>query len=305
MALSQADRERLVRQRFGGRARGLTPLASGEWSAAYALTLDGRDAVIRFGAHLEDFAKDEVMGRHARAGLPIPPVLEIGEADDGYYAVSLRVPGEPIDDLGGAAVQAVLPQLLHALAALQEVAIEGRQGFGLWRADGAAPDATWARYLLAVGEPSPRLPGWRERLDRHACAARAFDAGCARLAAMARGIGEHPGIVHADLLNRNVLVHGGRLSGVIDWGNALYGDPLYDVAWLQYWWPWYPAWRAVDLGAILSRHWLRHGGMPAQAEERLGCYRLHIGLQAIAYTAFRGRADDLARNAAQVLGDLR
>ena len=57
-----------------------------------------------------------------------------------------------------------------------------------------------------------------------------FDAGCDRLATLAPRLGDHAGIVHSDLLNRNVLVHGGRMSGVIEWGNALYGDPLYDIA---------------------------------------------------------------------------
>jgi hypothetical protein len=31
-----------------------------------------------------------------------------------------------------------------------------------------------------------------------------------------------------------------RTPGWRDWGNALYGDHLYDAAWLLYWWPWMP-----------------------------------------------------------------
>src|SRR5207244_3341157 len=35
--------------------------------------------------------------------------------------------------------------------------------------------------------------------------------------------------VHGDLLPGNVLVHGGRLSGVIDWSAAGVGDPACDA----------------------------------------------------------------------------
>jgi hygromycin-B 4-O-kinase len=43
--------------------------------------------------------------------------------------------------------------------------------------------------------------------------------------------------VHGDMVNHNVLVQDPRITAVIDWGNALYGDWLYDAAWLIFWWP--------------------------------------------------------------------
>jgi aminoglycoside phosphotransferase (APT) family kinase protein len=54
-------------------------------------------------------------------------------------------------------------------------------------------------------------------------------------------------VVHGDLLARNVLVEGDRISGVLDWGSACFGDPLYDAAWLLYCWGVVPA-------VVLGRH---------------------------------------------------
>ena len=65
-------------------------LGAGEWSQAYAFVLDGREVVIRFGDHAEDFRKDQVMAAHGSAAMPIPAVIEIGAAGDGYFAVSER-----------------------------------------------------------------------------------------------------------------------------------------------------------------------------------------------------------------------
>ena len=108
-------------------------------------------------------------------------------------------------------------------------------------------------------------------------------------------------IIHGDLLNHNVLVNGSGISAVIDWGSAAYGDWLYDAAWFVYWWPWFPAWRRIDIRAGLDQHWKAGRGLPADLEFRLRCYQLHIGLDAMTYNAFTGRFDDLARNAEQTM----
>ncbi len=108
-------------------------------------------------------------------------------------------------------------------------------------------------------------------------------------------------IIHGDLLNHNVLVNGSGISAVIDWGSAAYGDWLYDAAWLLYWWPWFPAWRRIDIRAGLDQHWKADRGLPADLESRLRCCQLHIGLDAMTYNAFTGRFDDLARNAERTM----
>ncbi|NJP39269.1 aminoglycoside phosphotransferase family protein [Alkalicoccus luteus] len=36
--------------------------------------------------------------------------------------------------------------------------------------------------------------------------------------------------MHGDFTIDNVLIHGGRITGIIDWAGAAYGDPRYDVA---------------------------------------------------------------------------
>ncbi len=294
-----------VRSRYGTRATAPRPLAAGEWSRAFAFRLDGREAVIRFGTHGEDFAKDAAMGRRGGPDLPIPPVWELGDAPGGCFAVSERRYGDALDGLDAAGMRLVLPALLRTCDAIARVDVSASRGYGGWGPDGTAPCASWAEALLAVDAPRPRLPGWRERLDEVPEAAGAF---AAALAALRGALADLPdpgrGLIHNDLLHHNVLVDGDRITAVLDWGNAMYGDPLYDAAWLLYWWPWYPAWAGIPIRDVLDSHWEAGGGRPARQEGRLRCCLLHIGLDHLAYTAFAGRRADLLRTAAQVRGYL-
>jgi hygromycin-B 4-O-kinase len=290
---------RFVKGHFGDRAHNLVPLAAGDWSKAYSFMLDGQEMVIRFGVYRDDFEKDRVMSTYSSYTLLIPRVVEVGETESGFYAVSERVRGKHLDELNGPEIRLVLPQLFDGLHELQKFDHTDAQGVGLWRPEGAGPK--WGAELLSVAEPRDRLAGWRERLDALPEEASVFDAGMEMLRQLAPQLPENRGIVHNDLLNRNVLVDGGRLTGVIDWGNAFYGDPLYDNAWFLYWWPWYPEWQEIDLHEILDRHWDKHGGRPPLTEERLLCCLIHIGLDHIAYSAFRQRTEDIRRHAKQLL----
>jgi aminoglycoside phosphotransferase (APT) family kinase protein len=44
--------------------------------------------------------------------------------------------------------------------------------------------------------------------------------------------GFRPAVTHSDLGPSHLLVHDGKLAGVIDWGDARIGDPAIDYAWL-------------------------------------------------------------------------
>ena len=121
-------------------------------------------------------------------------------------------------------------------------------GFGLWAGDGQGQSPSWRAFLLEVDKDHPhrRTFGWRRTLDAHPDRARLFDNEFARLHRLVDACHEERRLVHADLINDNVFVEGGAVSGVFDWGCSLYGDSLYDDAWLAFWAPWHPALKGVD-----------------------------------------------------------
>jgi len=83
-------------------------LARGEWSRCFSFSVGGSDQVIRFGNHLEDFEKDHRAYAYTGPSLPIPRVTETGEAFGGFYAISQRVIGTPINELDHAGWRTIL-----------------------------------------------------------------------------------------------------------------------------------------------------------------------------------------------------
>lgn len=291
--------------RFGPDVGEVASVGQGEWSKAYVFRRDGADYVIRFGAYPEDFAKDRLATRYGSSELPIPAVTEIGEAFDGFYAISERAFGEFLDELDATQMRQLLPALFAGLDVARQADVSSTTGYGMWGADGIARYPSWRVALLdvAADRPTDRTHGWRKRLLASPTGAGPFEEALGHLHRLVDACPEERHLIHSDLLNRNVLVAGGRITAVIDWGCGMYGDFLYDLAWLLFWAPWYPAWRDIDFAGEAMRHYAAIGLDLPQFEERLRCYQIHIGLAGQAYNAYKGdeRWADLEATARRTL----
>jgi hygromycin-B 4-O-kinase len=279
-----------------GRAVGAVELVGeGSWSRCFGFRDEGRERVIRFGNFFDDFEKDRRAAAFASPALPVPEVWELGEALGGYFAISTRAYGEPLETLGAREWEAVLPSLFALLDALRTIDVAHTSGYGGWDAQGIARCATWRDFLLSVEADTPerRTYGWRQRLAESPVGDTPFAAGMRRLFELADACPADRFIVHADLINRNVLVDSGRITAVFDWGCSFYGDFLYDLAWLEFWAPWHPSLAATDIRGEARRHYSAIGLDVPDFDARLRCCLIHIGLDHQAYCAHTGELDEL------------
>ncbi len=293
--------------RFKEEVQAVERIGHGEWSKAFTFRrADGLEYVARFSRLDEDFLKDRRAMSFASAALPVPKLVEIGEALGGFYAISVRAHGEFAEHLDEAGMRRLLPALFEMWDAARQVDLSSTSGYGLWAGDGNAPHNTWHDALrsVVVDAPTNRTYGWRQRLPESPIAMRAFESGYTEVEALVAGCPEERYLVHSDLLYFNLLVSGDRISSVLDWGSSMYGDFLWDLAWFTFWQPWYTAWSAVDFRAAALRHYADIGLSVPHFEERMRCYELCIGLDGMAYQAFAGRRTDLEWTARRLLGML-
>jgi hygromycin-B 4-O-kinase len=289
MNITPQQAEVFLRAYFDPDSDAVEPAGAGAWSQCFAFRRGEQDLVVRFGKYVDDFHNDQRAQGYAAPGLPVPAVLALGPAFDGYYCISTHAFGVPLESVNASQWCALVPAVAAALEALRLADITAATGFGGWGQNGNAPYDSWPGFLLRVGDDTPdrRTHGWRMKLatspEGEAAFAWGFD-----LLQRAASDAVPRNLVHCDLINRNVLVEGDRITGVFDWGCSTYGDHLYELAWFEFWSPWAPQLDISLLRAELEQRWRAVSYWPDGMASRLRACYLHIGLDHLAYNAHLG-----------------
>lgn len=284
--VSSQQAQAFLTDTLGLAATNVEQIGEGAWSRCFGFRRGDAALAIRFGKYVDDFQKDQFAYRYASPTLPAPEVLDIGQAFGGYYAISTRAYGVPLESVDGPQWRRLVPAVVAALEAMRLADLSDTVGFGGWNAHGQAGDASWSSRLLTVGNdnPSLRSHGWRQKLATLPAGEAAFVWGYERLQQVVTD--DVPrSLLHCDLVNRNVLVDDARITGIFDWGCSVYGDHLYELAWFEFWAPWYAQIDIAYLRAALEQHWQTIGYIPTNKADRLTACYLHIGLDHLAYNA--------------------
>ena len=279
----------LLRERFGGAIEALHPLAGGEFSRAFSFTVSGRAYVARFSPYphaAEAFAKDDYAWRHfSSPALPIPRIITLGQVEGGAFAIAERATGRRVEELSTTEREALIPSLLDTVEAIAGTDVNASRGFGPWDGAGNGEAPTWRGYLAAIidNKDEGYYRDWHALFRDSFLERELFEAVYRRMLRFAARCPEERALIHSDLHFDNILADGDRVTGVIDWGNAGYGDPLYDVAWLG-------RWNTYSRGSILDPALLhaRYGVLP-NYDARIACYECFLGLDDLRFYAKTNR----------------
>jgi aminoglycoside phosphotransferase (APT) family kinase protein len=139
-----------------------------------------------------------------------PRVLAVGQlydaADAWPYLVTVRMPGAAWDQAG--------LSVRERLVVARDLGRQLRRVQAL-RPAGTAPREDWSALDVAAAVQRSALPPHlAAQVDGYLARLGPFD----------------PVLVHGDLIARHVFVANGRLSGIIDWGDAMVTDRHYELA---------------------------------------------------------------------------
>ena len=285
VSLKQAHQ--FLRSHLSVEPQQLILIGEGAWSRCFGYLVGDQEYVIRFGGYIEDFQKDRWVASFSSTELPIPEVFDVGQVLDGYFAISRRAYGIPLEQVVIEVWQEIIPDLVNVLEALRTADLKETSGVGHWDKDGTASCVTWREHLLNVEEDNPtqRTHCWRRKLEQNSPSGMdAFEQGLNKLKGFALA-NVSRSLLHCDLINQNALVDGGRINAVFDWGCGRFGDHLYDLAWFEFWAPWHTNLDVPLLRRALEDHWSQIDYTPTNLQERLNACYLHIGLDHIAYNA--------------------
>lgn len=226
------------------------------------------------GLLIEGWVADWIAARGIRA--LVPPLRAVGFANERVpfdYAILDRAEGVVVRDIGDSVLDEMAPCLTAIGRALR--AVHGVRGDGAGLLDLTGP----------LRRPRGVHDSWPDYIGRRLADHVAICAGAglidrkmegrirAAFETMSQSLADRPMcLLHGDLGNHNVCIdpETGEVTGLLDWEDALVGDPLFDIA---MWWTFHPARRHQ---AFLSGYGL---ASPSTQERRLlALYFLRIAL---------------------------
>jgi hygromycin-B 4-O-kinase len=276
-------------------ASNLEAIEDGEVSQAYLFETKGKQKVLRVNAHtIEGFEKDRLAhDNFAGSEVPIPVIEDLGQLPGGtFYAISKKVPGTTIDKLSDNEFRATLPSLIRTMDAIHQTKAIG-SGFGWIKLDGNGKRSSWLEALdtMQVAEDDNLLSSvgfFESDIYNHARSKiKEYYKFCPK---------DISNLIHTDYGFNNTLAENGQVTGVIDWYGAAYGDPLYDVAWLDFWAPIFN-W-SIDIVSEIKQYYADQNRLPEHFEERIVCYKMIIAANSMSFFAKSDQKDkyDYARN---------
>lgn len=301
--LSDAEIRALLTARFAAPDGELRAVAGGQIAQVVAFTANGEAYILHINApNVPNFEKDDYVYHHyASPHVPIPRIYQLGMVGDHSYAISQMMPGQNMADMTFEETAPYIPALIETLDAIHASDVSDSVGYGSFDAHGIAPYPGWRDFIASIGdehEPGTFYGRWHSLFDETFLERDVWQRVYAAMVRLLNYCPEERWLLHADYAFGNVLVQDGRITAVLDWANAMYGDFLFDVAWLEYGLP------EHQIAARFAAYYAAHGRNISHYHERLLCYKYLILLDSMRFYAQVGKEAEYIAMREQILPTL-
>ncbi len=251
-------------------------ITGGEMSQAFSFDAKDGSFIIRVNSSERSFRKDAYAYENfAASNIPIPEILKIGKLNETlYFCISRKAEGKIIDNLTEEEYQETFPDLLRVMDAIHAVGVKESFGYGKWSPDGTAKFGSWKEFILMVNE----FPDKEHLFETSFLEKDMWENIAGHIKKLSVFCPEERFLVHGDYGHNNATSDGKKITGIFDWDGSMYGDFVYDVAWLSFWLT-----KPERIMGIESHYAKMH--LPHYAE-RLLCYKLRIGLSSLSFYAY-------------------
>lgn len=260
-------------------------IKGGEMSQAFSFKNAGNNYVIRINSKKYSYDKDRYAYKHFSSNLiPIPKIFEIGKFNRTlFFAISEKATGKNLEHFDHEVQERLEPQLVSVLDAIHCTKIPDGSKYGHWNADGVATFTSWKDFILNYKDEV--YSNWENLYKKTFLEKDVIKQIFKNIQNLSGFLPEGKFLVHGDYGFSNVISNGEKITGVLDWGESIYGDFLYDVAWLQFWHD------KISYEQVFKKHYLEKNIEVPNYFERLLCYQLRLGAGSIGFFALSGQKD--------------
>ena len=279
----------LLSQFFNRPISKLAPLGTGHIALVFSFRVDDQQFVVRFVENkMAHTLKKEVVVANLlqKSQVPLPPILHQGGLAKFHFAIAPRAAGQPLDELSSEQYEQVVPDVIAMLDVIHHVDVSGTQGYGNFDETAVGQFSSWPAYLLHVAEEEEGgfYGKWHHLFEDSFLERPLFEKIYAEMQRLFIYLPEERYLIHGDYGWNNVLAEGGRVTAVLDWANAKFGDFLFDIAYLT-------ASAQVDYLAAFQQYYRTHNRAVPHYSERIRCYQCYATLDGLRFFAKTGNQD--------------
>lgn len=282
----------LLGQHFSTPISDLVVVEGGQVARTFAFRSGALEYIIRFNHDRmlnSNFPKEAyLMRKFVGTGIPLAPILHVGRMGELHFAISRKMPGQMLETLTPQEVRNLLPQLLDILATIHSIDVSDTHGYGGFGDKGEGHFSTWSDSLRMVAREeadNDYFGKWYRLFDETFLERDLYNDLYQRMCELLQYCPEDRYLIYRSLSLRNVLAQDGKITALLDWLDASYGDFVYDIAALDFWSSWLGM-REAFQEYYQQRHW----ELPFY-EERLLCYECHHALGGLRFFAKGGQEE--------------
>jgi hygromycin-B 4-O-kinase len=269
----------------GEKALEVSRVSSGLISATFQCLAQTGTFIVQFNE--PDLAEGLTVERRfkerlRKAGVPLREVIGDGMHEGLKWTVTKKAPGKRMTSLDSVDYEAALPSVFDTLLAISGVDVSDWDGYGWFNENGQGMWETWAAHLFFVQEEEPEgmfYGSWHSLFDTTFLERGRFEEYFSEMARLSKGLSPPRQLVHGGFGYDNVLVEKRKVSAVLDWQDARFGDSLLDLAYADFW----PS--GFDLTDMFQSHCEARGVRHDDYHRRVRCYKYYIGLDAMRFFA--------------------
>jgi hygromycin-B 4-O-kinase len=281
--------QQLLNQHFSAPITDLASVEGGQISRVFSFRVGDQEYIVRFNKDnmlTSNLPKEAYLHQKlAPLSIPVPPIVHVGRLGNLHFAISPKVPGQRLETLSGQEVKVLLPQFIEILDAIHHVDVSHTKGYGVFDYQGVGQDASWRGFLSKVDEEEDErdyFGKWHHLFDDTFLERKLFEDIYQHMQCLLDYCPTERYLVYGSASLSNVLAQDGKITAVLDWVDARYGDFVYDIACLDFWYSW------LHVPEAFQQYYQKRQTEIPFYQERLLCYQCYLALGAIRFYAVRG-----------------
>lgn len=250
-------------------------IGEGYFSKAYVFEDLEQKYILRIGTSLKAFKKDLFSYNNFSEYLDIPKVLKIGQYKEYYYCISEFKIGETFNSLNYDLQISSIKSIMEIHYQIYNIKCTQFNSFGTLDENGSSKYLNWKDYITDFNFHKNLLcpnnliyKDWNSLFDYEYVDVQLIKKCMDLLLNLIKYCPEDKHIIHGDFGSDNILINNNKVSAILDWAELSIGDPLYDIAYLDYY-------SDIDYSSLFKDFYDNYNISFENYYERILCYKIY------------------------------